>query len=75
MIELKPAPPRATASLKGTKTKILVVDDEPDTVELIAFNLRNSGYEVITAGDGAEALRKARTQSPELIILDLMLPE
>jgi len=57
------------------KPKILVVDDEPDTVELITFNLRNAGYEVVTAGDGAEALRKARSQGPSLIILDLMLPE
>jgi DNA-binding response OmpR family regulator len=59
----------------GGKPKILVVDDEPDTVELIAFNLRNAGYDVISAVDGAEALRKARSQSPALVILDLMLPE
>jgi DNA-binding response OmpR family regulator len=59
----------------ANKAKILVVDDEPDTVELITFNLRNAGYDVVSAADGAEALRKARTQSPNLIILDLMLPE
>jgi DNA-binding response OmpR family regulator len=59
----------------GARAKILVVDDEPDTIELITFNLRNAGYEVITAADGAEALRKARAQTPNLIILDLMLPE
>jgi two-component system phosphate regulon response regulator PhoB len=53
----------------------LVVDDEPDTVELIAFNLQNAGYQVTTAQDGAEALQKARAVQPELIILDLMLPE
>jgi DNA-binding response OmpR family regulator len=58
-----------------TKQRILVVDDEPDTVELIAFNLKNAGYDIITASDGAEALRKARSHEPELIILDLMLPE
>src|SRR5262245_59942777 len=57
------------------KAKILVVDDEPDTVELITFNFRNAGYDVISADDGAEALRKARTLSPSLIILDFMLPE
>lgn len=55
--------------------KILVVDDEPDAVELIEFNLKGAGYEVITAADGAEALKKARTFSPDLILLDLMLPE
>jgi DNA-binding response OmpR family regulator len=55
--------------------KILVVDDEPDAVELIEFNLKTAGYEVVTAGDGAEALKKARTFAPNLILLDLMLPE
>lgn len=57
------------------KAKILVVDDEPDAVELVAFNLRQSGYSVTTAADGAEALQKARTQLPDLIVLDVMLPE
>lgn len=56
-------------------SKILVVDDEPDAVELVAFNLRAAGYEVATASDGAEALRKAREQLPDLMVLDLMLPE
>ncbi|MDB6066171.1 MAG: Two component transcriptional regulator, winged helix family [Pedosphaera sp.] len=55
--------------------KILVVDDEPDAVELIKFNLKAGGYEVITAADGEEALKKARAVLPDLIILDLMLPE
>jgi len=57
------------------KPKILVVDDEPDAVELIAFNLKAAGFEVVTADDGAEALRKARSHAPQLIVLDLMLPE
>lgn len=57
------------------KARILVVDDEPDTQELIAFNLKNAGYDIITADDGAEALQKARTQAPDLIVLDLMIPE
>lgn len=57
------------------KAKILVVDDEPDAVELVAFNLRQSGYSVTTAADGAEALQKARTQLPDLVVLDVMLPE
>jgi two-component system phosphate regulon response regulator PhoB len=55
--------------------KILVVDDEPDAVELLKFNLKASGYEVATAADGDEALKKARALLPALIILDLMLPE
>lgn len=55
--------------------KILVVDDEPDAVELIRFNLKSNGYQVVTASDGGEALKMARTFSPDLIILDLMLPE
>src|SRR5215475_12105117 len=57
------------------KQKILVVDDEPDALELIEFNLKANGYEVITASDGEEALQKARSVLPQLIILDIMLPE
>jgi DNA-binding response OmpR family regulator len=57
------------------KQKILVVDDEPDAVELIEFNLKGAGYDVVRASDGDEALKKARMTLPDLIILDLMLPE
>jgi phosphate regulon transcriptional regulator PhoB len=57
------------------KPRILVVEDEPDVVELLQFNLRGAGFEVVTAEDGAAGLRKAREQTPALIILDLMLPE
>jgi DNA-binding response OmpR family regulator len=57
------------------KQKILVVDDEPDAVELIEFNLKAAGYDVVRANDGEEALKKARMTLPDLIILDLMLPE
>jgi two-component system phosphate regulon response regulator PhoB len=55
--------------------KILVVDDEPDAVELVEFNLKNAGFEVVTAADGEQALKKARAALPDLIVLDLMLPE
>ncbi len=55
--------------------KILVVDDEPDVVELVTFNLRKAGFEVIAASDGTAALRSARLELPDLIVLDLMLPE
>jgi two-component system phosphate regulon response regulator PhoB len=57
------------------KQKILIVDDEPDALELVAFNLREAGYEVATAVNGEEALRQARALLPNLIVLDLMLPE
>jgi len=57
------------------KPKILVVDDEPEAVELVAFNLKGAGYDVSTAGDGAEALNKARRIQPHLVILDVMMPE
>ncbi len=57
------------------KQKILVVDDEPDALELIEFNLRGAGFDVLTASDGAEALKKAKQTLPALVLLDLMLPE
>ena len=57
------------------KAKILVVDDEPDAVELIEVNLKAAGFEVIVADDGREALQKARSSAPDLILLDVMLPE
>jgi DNA-binding response OmpR family regulator len=57
------------------RRRILVVDDEPDLVELVSFNLRAEGYEVITAANGVEALDQARAVLPDLIVLDLMMPE
>ncbi len=55
--------------------KVLVVDDEPDAVELVSFNLKAAGYEVVTADDGNEAIKRARQHSPDLVLLDVMLPE
>jgi DNA-binding response OmpR family regulator len=55
--------------------RILVVDDEPAVVELLVYNLRKAHFEVLTAGDGREALRLAQEGRPDLIVLDLMLPE
>ena len=55
--------------------KILVVDDEPDALDLVAFNLKQAGLDVVTADDGAAALKRAREVVPDLILLDLMLPE
>jgi DNA-binding response OmpR family regulator len=55
--------------------KILLVDDEPILLDTLAYNLRGSGYAVVTAANGIAALEQARSESPDLIILDLMLPE
>ena len=55
--------------------KILVVDDEAVLVETIAYNLEQAGYQVTTAADGASALEIVRREPPDLIILDIMLPE
>ena len=56
------------------KNTILVVDDEQDVVRLLVSNLKRAGYETLTAEDGDRALAKARSDKPDLIILDLMLP-
>jgi two-component system alkaline phosphatase synthesis response regulator PhoP len=56
-------------------TRILVVDDEPSVTELLAYNLRKAHYDVLIASDGRQALNLAREASPDLILLDLMLPE
>jgi DNA-binding response OmpR family regulator len=55
--------------------KILVVDDEQDLLKTVGFRLESSGYGVVSARDGQEALEKAHTENPDLIILDLMLPK
>ena len=55
--------------------RVLVVDDDVKTVELVKLYLNRDGYRVVTAYDGAEALRLARENHPDLIVLDLMLPE
>ncbi|ANB62247.1 response regulator transcription factor [Anoxybacteroides amylolyticum] len=55
--------------------KVLIVDDEPSIVTLLEYNLKQAGFEVITASDGEEGLQKAILEQPDLIILDLMLPK
>jgi two-component system alkaline phosphatase synthesis response regulator PhoP len=54
---------------------ILVVDDEPHIIELAELYLKNEGYRVVWASDGAQALRKIQAEEPALVVLDLMLPE
>jgi two-component system phosphate regulon response regulator PhoB len=61
--------------MSARKPRILIVDDEPDAVELVAVNLKSAGLDVVAAADGEEALRKAREVVPDAIVLDLMLPE
>ena len=57
------------------KQRILAIDDEPDALALITTNLTGAGFTVSTAENGSEALRKAQNSPPDLILLDLMLPE
>src|SRR5437762_11144735 len=57
-----------------SQTKILIVDDEIDVLEFIAYNLQKEGYRTITAKDGLEAIRIARQEKPDLIVLDVMMP-
>jgi len=57
------------------RNRVLVVEDDPDLVELLRFNLGSAGFSISTASNGAEALKMARSNSPDLILLDLMLPE
>lgn len=54
--------------------KILVIDDNPSSLRLTRYTLEKKGYQIITASDGLEGLRKAREEHPDLIILDVMLP-
>ena len=56
------------------KEKILIVDDEENILELLNFNLKNAGYEVYTANNGEKALKLAKENKPNLVLLDLMIP-
>jgi CheY-like chemotaxis protein len=55
--------------------KVLIVDDEPSVVSYLEMLLRDSGYETASAGDGKEALEKIRQQKPDLVTLDISMPE
>lgn len=57
------------------KIKILLVDDEPDILEFLSYNLIKEGYEVLTASNGVEGIKKAKVEKPNLILLDVMMPQ
>lgn len=61
--------------MKKKDIKILLVDDEPDILEILSYNLSAEGYNVFTANNGAEGVAKAKKKQPHLIILDVMMPE
>ncbi|WP_136480370.1 response regulator transcription factor [Cognatitamlana onchidii] len=61
--------------MKKKDIKILLVDDEPDILEIVGYNLSSEGYQVITAENGQEGVKKAKKELPHLIILDVMMPE
>ncbi len=57
------------------RAKILLVDDEPDILEIVGYNLSQEGYQISTAANGKEAIAKAKSELPDLIIMDVMMPE
>ncbi len=61
--------------MSNHQTKILIVDDEPDILEILRYNLTKEGYVVFTAHQGEEGMKIARKELPDLIILDIMMPE
>lgn len=61
--------------MEKSDIKILLVDDEPDILEIVGYNLSNEGYQIITASNGLEGVKKANKEKPQLIILDVMMPE
>ena len=62
-------------TMKKKDIKILLVDDEPDILEIIGYNLAQEGYQIVTAKNGKEAILKAKKELPQLIIMDVMMPE
>jgi two-component system alkaline phosphatase synthesis response regulator PhoP len=61
--------------MNNSDIKILLVDDEPDILEIVGYNLKNEGYSVYTACNGIEAVKSAKKITPNLILLDIMMPE
>ena len=61
--------------MKKKDIKILLVDDEPDILEIVGYNLSQEGYKIVTASNGKEAIMVAKKERPQLIIMDVMMPE
>jgi len=61
--------------MKKKDIKILLVDDEQDILEIVGYNLSQEGYQIVTATNGKEAIAKAKKELPQLIIMDVMMPE
>ena len=66
---------RIVLTMKKRNVKILLVDDEPDILEIVSYNLVQEGFEIFTASNGKEAIFKAIKEVPDLIIMDVMMPE
>jgi two-component system alkaline phosphatase synthesis response regulator PhoP len=69
------APQSVLSASPKTGSRVLVVEDEQDVAELLRYNLSKEGYEVILVGNGADALKRAREAKPDLILLDIMVPQ
>ncbi|MDN6279608.1 MAG: response regulator transcription factor [Psychroflexus sp.] len=61
--------------MKKSEITVLIVDDDPDILEILSYNLKQEGYKVVRAENGVEAVKKAKKKKPQLIILDVMMPE
>src|SRR6478752_10643571 len=61
--------------MKKKDIKILLVDDEPDILEIVGYNLSQEGYQIVTAENGKQAIEVAKKELPQLIIMDVMMPE
>ena len=73
--ELRPPPPKSLGSQFDRSCKILVADDNPDHLRLLSTRLKDGGYQFIPAWDGEDALKKAREDPPDLILLDINMPK
>jgi phosphate regulon transcriptional regulator PhoB len=66
---------KATAAATRSSGRVLVVEDERDVAELIRYNLTREGYDVVVAGSGGDAIKQAREVQPDLVLLDIMVPQ
>jgi len=74
-VEILPEEKGSPNQIEGKREKILIVDDERDLVEMLAYNLRKKEYQILTAYNGFEAWEKIESEKPDLLILDLMMPD